>query len=355
MSGTSLFSRKLMRRLAGVAMYLLLLGAAPPEAKKEQRDIPSKGSTKFLSAFREAVARVNHSTVRIQCEGKNAVLGTVVGPDGWILTKASELKGVPVCKLDDNKALEAQVVGVHEAFDLALLKVDAHGLTPVAWTDSKAAQVGNWLVSAGPGPEPVAAGVVSVATRTLSPGEAGPTKPPPGGYLGIRMAPGESGPKVEEVLRDSAARKAGIKVDDEILSVDDKPTDQPQTLQQVLRKAKPGEVVLLKVKRGDKELELKAKLARRPITMGDATSTMGGKLSERRSGFTSLLQHDTVLRPEDCGGPVVDLDGKVLGINIARAARVETFALPSEAVRSVLADLMSGKLAPKEPQEEDPG
>ena len=115
----------------------------------------------------------------------------------------------------------------------------------MAWTDSKAAQVGNWLVSAGPGPEPVAAGVVSVATRTLSPGEAGPTKPPPGGYLGIRMAPGESGPKVEEVLRDSAARKAGIKVDDEILSVDDKLTDQPQTLQQVLRKAKPGQAYIL--------------------------------------------------------------------------------------------------------------
>ena len=46
-----------------------------------------------------------------------------------------------------------------------------------------------------------------------------------------------------------------------------------------------------------------------------------------------ILQHDSVLKPSECGGPLVDLDGKVVGINIARAGRTETYAIPSEVVQ----------------------
>ena len=70
---------------------------------------------------------------------------------------------------------------------------------------------------------------------------------------------------------------------------------------------------------------------------------MGGELSGRRTGFPAVLQTDMVVEPKDCGGPVVDLDGKVLGINIARAGRVETWILPSENIRPLLDDLKAGK------------
>ncbi len=39
---------------------------------------------------------------------------------------------------------------------------------------------------------------------------------------------------------------------------------------------------------------------------------------------------------------------KTVGINIARAGRTETYAIPSEALLPLLGDLESGKLAPKE-------
>ena len=71
---------------------------------------------------------------------------------------------------------------------------------------------------------------------------------------------------------------------------------------------------------------------------------MGSQLSEKRN-FPTILQHDTVIKPTDCGGPLVDLDGRVVGINVARAGRVESYALPSEVVVPLLADLMSGKSA----------
>jgi serine protease Do len=50
----------------------------------------------------------------------------------------------------------------------------------------------------------------------------------------------------------------------------------------------------------------------------------------------------------------VDLDGKVVGINIARAGRTETYAVPAEAVRQLLPELMSGKLAPREENPSEP-
>jgi serine protease Do len=340
-----------LRKFAVFLASLGLLAAFPQTlpAQFEARDIPSKSSSRFLAAFREPVARACQSTVRVFCDGKRVALGTIVGADGWILTKASELNGTPVCYLSDDRQLPARVVGVHEAFDLALLKIDARGLKAVEWQDSKNAPVGSWLVSSSSGVEALAAGVVSVATRRLTPREAGPTKAPPGGFLGINMEASDDGPRITRLQPESPAARAGLKTDDCILSVDGKSTDRPEAVQHSLQQHKPGDTIRLKIKRGENELELQARLDKRPIPgFGDFSSTLGGKLSNRRTGFTTVLQHDSILRPEDCGGPLVDLEGKVVGINIARAARVETLAIPAEAVQSVLPDLMSGKLSPSE-------
>jgi hypothetical protein len=54
-----------------------------------------------------------------------------------------------------------------------------------------------------------------------------------------------------------------------------------------------------------------------------------------------------VLRPADCGGPLLDLDGKMVGINIARAGRVNSYAIPTAAIKPLLEELKSGNLAPE--------
>ena len=56
-----------------------------------------------------------------------------------------------------------------------------------------------------------------------------------------------------------------------------------------------------------------------------------GGVSLRNDNFPEVLQHDIPLLPADMGGPVATLEGKVVGINIARVDRVTTFALPVEA------------------------
>jgi RNA polymerase sigma factor (TIGR02999 family) len=59
-----------------------------------------------------------------------------------------------------------------------------------------------------------------------------------------------------------------------------------------------------------------------------------------------------VLKPEECGGPLVDVDGRAVGLNIARAGRVETLALPARCFKERVAALrasMRGELAARRP------
>jgi serine protease Do len=50
------------------------------------------------------------------------------------------------------------------------------------------------------------------------------------------------------------------------------------------------------------------------------------------SGFGPVLAHDAIVWPDQCGGPVVDLDGDAVGLNIARYDRTATHALDPKTV-----------------------
>ena len=338
-----------------ICVSLAWTSAAQAQRRDRDRNAYQRSSPKVLAAFRDVVAKPSQSTVRVQSDGKDVALGTVVDADGWILTKASELKGKVACKLKDGHEVDAQIVGVQEQYDLALLKVEAKDLKAVQWAESSIAPVGNWVASPGTGEVPVAIGVVSVATRTVPVRKGTPFNiSSSGGFLGISLGSADHGAKIEEVVPGSAAEKAGLKAEDVIVSVGGDAITDSEALLALLQGHKPGENVKIRVKRGDEELEVKATLGKRPASMnrGDVQNHMGGDLSERRRDFPTILQHDSVLKPADCGGPVVDLDGKVLGINIARAGRTESYAIPSEAILPLLKDLKSGKLAPKTSKEE---
>ena len=60
----------------------------------------------------------------------------------------------------------------------------------------------------------------------------------------------------------------------------------------------------------------------------------GGPFSGRRFGFGRVIAHDSVIGPQDCGGPLVGVDGQVLGINISRAMRSTSYAIPIEDVKA---------------------
>ncbi len=53
-----------------------------------------------------------------------------------------------------------------------------------------------------------------------------------------------------------------------------------------------------------------------------------------------------VLQPEECGGPLTDLDGHVVGLDIAPSGRVESLAIPAADLKSLLAEVTKGKFLP---------
>ena len=76
--------------------------------------------------------------------------GVVVSEDGYIVTNDHVVSGgnVITVGLSDGRRVRGQVVGTDPLTDLALLKIDAEGLTPIQWADSDEAEVGTpvWAI-----------------------------------------------------------------------------------------------------------------------------------------------------------------------------------------------------------------
>ncbi len=298
-----------------------------------------RNHTVVKTAFRDVVADATRGTVQVLAADKLVALGTIVSADGYILTKASELSGRITVKLANGSRHEAALITTDDTTDLALLQIDARNLTPVRWSNDQSPAVGSFLATAGTTNEPLAIGVVSVAPRKI---------PAPGGVLGIAVGQADSGARVDQVLEGSSAARAGLRVNDIIARINDRNIDSRESLMSVVGAYRPGDRVQLVVIRGEERLNISTTLGSRSFNRRrDFQNRLGGELSERRGGFEQVLQHDTVLRPRDCGGPVVDLDGNVVGINIARAERVASYALPATVVLEVL-DRMTETVAHKD-------
>jgi serine protease Do len=155
----------------------------------------------------------------------------------------------------------------------------------------------------------------------------------PHGWLGINVA-GE-GAEVQSVTPDSAAAKAGLKNGDQIKRVDGAEIHSADHLIETLSRMAPNKKVKLLVARKDKQLELEATLSKSPGRL-PYDNWGGGPFSDRRWGFAAVIPHDLAIAPTDCGGPLVDIDGRCQGVNIARALRVTSYALPPRVVQETI-------------------
>lgn len=351
-------------RFALLAISLLLpVTAIPARAESDAAGKPSNGGGAFSwvqrlarfhapdehernhpavrSAFSEIVRPASQCTVRVLCDGVQRALGTIVRADGYIVSKASELSGSLECWLHDGRRLKATLLAVDADTDIAMLKVDAQNLPTVEWSRTETVRVGSWLATTSPEATPAAIGVVSTPPRPI---------PKPRAVLGVRLEDSPQGPRIEHILPGSPAARAGLRTGDVVVRVDGQETRERDALTEAISRRQPGERVVLSVIRDQQPLSITATLedvARLGNEQQAALmDSLGGPLSKRRSGFPAVLQHDSVLRPRDCGGPVVDLEGKVVGINIARASRVASYALPASVLRRRLPELWGEKLTP---------
>jgi serine protease Do len=199
----------------------------------------------------DVVAAVRNSVVTITSEGFSsrgfaAIPSTGVGSgviltsDGYILTNKHVVTGSQslTVELADGRQLPATIVKESSDQDLALIKVDATGLTPAVIGDDASLQVGETVIAIG--------SPLGTFTETVT--------------KGILSATGRT------------------------ITVQDEATGRPVTL-------------------------------------------------------TNLLQADAAINPGNSGGPLLDANGKVIGINTAASTNAEGlgFATPISAAASLIA------------------
>jgi serine protease Do len=319
-----------------------VLHAQEPSARRRSRERGTAGraapngknDTAVRLAFQEALGRASAATVRVVAEGEEVALGAVVEADGYIVTKASVLGGKIICRFMDGAEREAKLVGTNEALDLALLRVEATNLPTVLWRDS-VSPGGTLVATTTPGNEPVSVGVLSADLRKVAPRGSNQ----PRAWLGIGLGAGEFGVKVTSVMPRSPAARAELRPGDEIRQIDGVIMKSLDQIIQLVAESAPERKIKLLVRRGEQDIEISATLLkpREPRILEDEWG--GGPFSQRRTGFAAVLAHDMPLHPRDCGGPLVDTDGRAVGINIARALRVACYALPASAVQQAVGEL----------------
>lgn len=99
--------------------------------------------------------------------------GVIISTDGYIVTNNHVVDGAERLEvlLNDNRTFNAKVIGTDPSTDIALLKIDASDLSPVAFGNSDDIKVGEWVLAVG-NPfgftSTVTTGIVSAKARSIS-------------------------------------------------------------------------------------------------------------------------------------------------------------------------------------------
>lgn len=332
---------KISKAILGVSL------AALPFASAQFTDPPTKDRAKLIKqagqlfqALEPVVGKISHGAVEVRVWRKRVGFGTVV-ETGKVLAKWSEVKRDVrslSCRTGAGEWLPAKVVGIYRDADLAVLKVEGMKAKPLVLGDEDNLRVGSFLALARPDGEAAAMGIVSVLPRSLRESDRA--------FLGILMDLEFSGPgvRIRRVQPDTGAAASGLKDGDVITKVMNREVNGNFELSSVLQRLEPGQTVRIGYRRGKERKLAEVKLGGRPdprripYSRMERMNNMGGhRYSDVKDGFRDVIQSDMQLAPEDCGAPVIDLDGRVIGIAVARAGRIKTFIIPASSVRGLLA------------------
>ncbi len=350
---------KSMRRLWTVVCALGFVTSAfgqdqyvPLMLPEEEKAINAQNDA-FNGVLSETLAEASKSTVRIWgIEGRSKIptvlaYGTVVGDGTQVLTKWSEVERAEntlFVQAGGEESFKAVVSGVFSDEDLVLLDITTpvgakravnHVLAPAKFSETEWTY-GRFVTASQPDGQPAGFGVVSVLERNLRETDRA--------HLGI-MADQEfrgKGVKIASVQPEHGAAEAGIQSGDVILDIDGREISGLQELRNALTNKQPGDTVKIKIETAGKERSLEVLLSNRPLS-GQFTEErlnqmerMGGEPNRVRSGFSQVVQSDMKIQRNQVGGPVVDLQGKIVGITLARADRTRTYLMSGSTVTKLL-------------------
>ena len=300
---------------------------------------------RIVSAFDGTRETAERWTVRLlDARGKPQIAGLLLDGHGYFLTKASEVPRLEACKvrLADGTTTQAREVRRDPARDLLLgqctgMQHDIEG----TWMSSISLRLGSWICATVDGGNDLRIGVISAKRRRI---------PGNGAALGVRMenAKDGRGVRIAGIASDSPAEVAGLRENDVLLAVGEEKVIGFQRVHEIISRAQPGEEIVVRFRRGQEEQTRKVRLASRSkvIANWDGEDYANGGVSIRTDNFPEVIQHDIPLSPADMGSPLLDPEGRIVGINIARVDRVTTFALPMESFWSEVRGWVQDDLHP---------
>lgn len=301
------------------------------EILNRPKDYQEKQHPRNLRVYKPISTKVSESVFAVvdRATKKQLCLATAITVDGFLVTKADELKDAKkvVCVSKAGNRFYADVVKTDEVNDLAILKC-SESLKPIS-PAAATYEVGTTLVTVENSNNAAAMGTLAVKPRSLKGRDSG--------FLGVEPSPAVGGVFITAVTRRSAAEAAGMRPGDIVTRINDVNTTTVPDFVREISSRRQGDTIFLNVKRGESTIALKAILNGRMMTGERAARfemmrRLGAVLSKRNGDFPNVFQHDCPIFPEQCGGPVADLDGNVVGINIARAGRTSSYALPIDLV-----------------------
>ncbi len=319
-----------------------------PAQQSLESSLRTAGSA-VTAAFEPQRAVLQTSSALILDGRTERAYGVVVSTDGSILTKASELLDIKdlAVTVDQTNYKDVEILAVDSIWDVALIKIDAAGLVPVVYAPTSDLAVGTWVVANGASSRNkrrALAGIISAKIHEV---------PVTGGVLlGVVLNAKSSKLEIASVNKKSGAREAGLKKGDIILTIDGKPVTRLKEIAEVLKDRKPGTIVKVTWRRGKEEKSADIRLMARAEMLGTELSRndmMSGDFSKRRDNFPRVMEHDILANSTIIGGPLLELNNRCVGMNIARANRAETYAIPVEELKALADRLPKQAAEGKEP------
>jgi serine protease Do len=317
--------------LSATSLALLL----PAQAQQSLDSAYRTTGNAVVAVFEPQRQILQRSSAVILDGRKEICYGIVISSEGHILTKASEILGTVnwSVTVDETKYNDAKLLMVDPTWDVALLKIEASGLQPVTYAPTSAVPPGTWVVANGATTRTtrrLLAGIVSAKIREI---------PPAGGAaLGVILKANSKSLEIEDVSEKSGAKEAGLQKGDVILTVEGRKVKKLEDLTGILKDRKAGSTVKIVLRRSGEEITVDVRLASRSEMFTEQMNRndqMSGEFSNHRSGFPRVMQHDILGAASVVGGPLLDLDGRCIGMNIARANRAESFAIPVEDLKAL--------------------
>jgi len=313
-------------------------------------DAFGRNAEEVRNAVADLVAETESSVVRLvsveadlgQVNPAQEVLGTIVTESGLVVAKQSDLR-LPVKARVNGDWMEAEMVAFNRATDLALLQLKPKAdrkFVPVQMGANVAEEnlVGRMILSLvkSSNEDPLTA---SMGTIMVEPQNFRATTERQSVDLGLVLdfegsRSRNTGVRISRVYPESLAARLGLRNGDRLVSISGRDVVDEASFNEVSARLSGGQRIRFSIRRQGDLLSFRAVLPANLPVVWDRWG--GGPFSDRRFGFGTVIAHDGVIDPSDCGGPVIDLNGKFVGVNVSRAMRTTTFVVPATVIQRLV-------------------